>query len=68
VHVVTLRKTTGPHQTARDFFGFSAGGTGPAVQEIANPDAQSGLYIKSRAGQTVKAAIPPDCVAFQARV
>jgi len=34
-------------------------------QEVPNPDPLSGLYIRSRTGQTVKAIIPQDCLAFQ---
>ena len=34
-------------------------------QEIPNPDPKSGLYIRSRTGETIKAVIPPDCLAFQ---
>jgi isopenicillin N synthase-like dioxygenase len=34
-------------------------------KEVPNPDPVSGLYIRSRTGQTVKAVIPADCLAFQ---
>jgi hypothetical protein len=34
-------------------------------RELANTDAESGLYIRSRTGETVKAVIPADCLAFQ---
>lgn len=34
-------------------------------EEIPNPDPNSGLYIRSRTGATVKAVIPADCLAFQ---
>lgn len=34
-------------------------------QEVPNPDPASGLYIRDRHGDIVKAAIPPDCIAFQ---
>lgn len=34
-------------------------------KEIDNPDPHSGLYVKSRQGQVVKAVIPKDCLAFQ---
>jgi isopenicillin N synthase-like dioxygenase len=34
-------------------------------REIACPDPRAGLYIKARSGALVKAAIPPDCCAFQ---
>lgn len=30
-----------------------------------SPDPKAGLYIRSRAGQTVKVGIPKDCLAFQ---
>jgi len=34
-------------------------------EEVPNPDAQSGLYIRNRQGRVVKAVIPPDHIAFQ---
>jgi len=34
-------------------------------EQIPNPDPNSGLYIRSRTGETVKAVIPADCLAFQ---
>jgi hypothetical protein len=34
-------------------------------EPIPCPDPEAGLYIRARTGQTVKAVIPPDCVAFQ---
>jgi hypothetical protein len=34
-------------------------------QEVPNPDPVSGLYIRDRRGQVVKALIPPDHLAFQ---
>lgn len=34
-------------------------------KEIKNPDPNSGLYIRSRKGEIVKAVIPSDCLAFQ---
>lgn len=34
-------------------------------KEVPNPDPKSGLYIKSRSGQEIKATIPPDCMPFQ---
>lgn len=44
-------------------------GTGaslPPLAELgASPDPAAGLYIKSRAGETVQVRIPRDCVAFQ---
>ena len=33
--------------------------------EIACPDPHAGLFIRSRSGALVRAAIPPDCCAFQ---
>lgn len=33
--------------------------------QVPAPTADAGLYIKSRNGKTVKAAIPPNCMAFQ---
>ena len=36
-----------------------------AGREIANPDPQAGLYIRSRTGHVVQVNIPPDCLAFQ---
>jgi len=34
-------------------------------KDIANPDPHSGLYIKSRKGDVLKAVIPVDCLAYQ---
>jgi hypothetical protein len=34
-------------------------------REVPNPDAAAGLYIRDRAGRAVRAAIPPDHLAFQ---
>ena len=34
-------------------------------REIACPDPRAGLFIRSRSGALVRAAIPPDCCAFQ---
>jgi len=34
-------------------------------KEVVNPDPNSGLYIRSRSGKTVKAVIPADHIAFQ---
>jgi len=33
--------------------------------EVDAPDSDAGLYIKSRKGTVVKAAVPPSCIAFQ---
>lgn len=33
--------------------------------EVPAPTATAGLYIQTRAGKTVKASIPPGCLAFQ---
>lgn len=33
--------------------------------EVSAPTSTAGLYIKTRAGKTVKASIPPGCLAFQ---
>lgn len=41
------------------------GGSDEAGIDIASPDPESGLYIKSRAGKTVKIAIPKTSLAFQ---
>ncbi|CAI4218696.1 unnamed protein product [Parascedosporium putredinis] len=44
------------------------GATGqlPTLEELpASPDPAAGLYIKSRAGETVQVKIPRDCIAFQ---
>lgn len=35
------------------------------LQEVQSPDPQTGLYIRNRAGDTVKAVIPPGNIAFQ---
>lgn len=37
----------------------------PLSELTASPDPASGLYIKSRSGQTVQVKIPRDCIAFQ---
>lgn len=37
----------------------------PLAELPGPPDARAGLYIESRAGQTVKVSIPRDCLAFQ---
>jgi len=37
----------------------------PLPELAASPDPASGLYIKSRTGQTVQVKIPRDCIAFQ---
>ena len=37
----------------------------PLEELYASPDPAAGLYIKSRAGETVQVKIPRDCVAFQ---
>lgn len=37
----------------------------PLEELPASPDPAAGLYIKSRAGETVQVKIPRDCVAFQ---
>ncbi|RCI07985.1 hypothetical protein L249_7812 [Ophiocordyceps polyrhachis-furcata BCC 54312] len=38
----------------------------PPLEELAeSPDPSAGLYIKSRAGETVQVRIPRDCIAFQ---
>ncbi len=37
----------------------------PLPELEASPDPAAGLYIKSRAGQTVQVKIPRDCIAFQ---
>lgn len=38
----------------------------PPLDELpASPDPSAGLYIKSRAGETVQVRIPRDCIAFQ---
>lgn len=36
-----------------------------APLEVPAPTSTAGLYIQTRAGKTVKAAIPPGCLAFQ---
>lgn len=33
--------------------------------EVANPDSQSGLYVRTRTGQVVKAAIQKNTIAYQ---
>lgn len=44
----------------------ATGASLPPLEELAaSPDPQAGLYIKSRAGETVQVKIPRDCVAFQ---
>lgn len=48
--------------TSAMFMNEDGAGTGT---EIANPDPQAGLYIRSRTGQVVKVNIPHDCLAFQ---
>ncbi|PFH57433.1 hypothetical protein XA68_15093 [Ophiocordyceps unilateralis] len=37
----------------------------PLVELASSPDPSAGLYIKSRAGETVHVRIPRDCIAFQ---
>ncbi|KAK0657369.1 hypothetical protein B0T16DRAFT_59272 [Cercophora newfieldiana] len=37
----------------------------PLPELAASPDSASGLYIKSRTGETVQVKIPRDCIAFQ---
>lgn len=37
----------------------------PLPELAASPDPASGLYIKSRTGETVQVKIPRDCIAFQ---
>lgn len=37
----------------------------PLAELDASPDPAAGLYIKSRAGETVQVKIPRDCIAFQ---
>lgn len=37
----------------------------PLDELAASPDPAAGLYIKSRAGETVQVKIPRDCIAFQ---
>jgi isopenicillin N synthase-like dioxygenase len=37
----------------------------PLPELDASPDPKAGLYIRSRAGQTVKVGVPRDCLAFQ---
>lgn len=37
----------------------------PLEELAASPDPAAGLYIKSRAGETVQVKIPRDCIAFQ---
>ncbi|KAB5549670.1 hypothetical protein GE09DRAFT_1001736 [Coniochaeta sp. 2T2.1] len=37
----------------------------PLPELAASPDPAAGLYIKSRAGETVQVKIPRDCIAFQ---
>ncbi|KAF7559309.1 hypothetical protein G7046_g4840 [Stylonectria norvegica] len=37
----------------------------PLAELSASPDPEAGLYIKSRAGETVQVRIPRDCIAFQ---
>lgn len=37
----------------------------PLAELQASPDPASGLYIKSRSGETVQVKIPRDCIAFQ---
>jgi hypothetical protein len=45
---------------------FSANSSVPPLPELASsPDPNAGLYIRSRAGETSKIAIPKDCLAFQ---
>lgn len=34
-------------------------------ESIPCPDPKAGLYIRTRLGKTVRAVIPPDCIAFQ---
>lgn len=34
-------------------------------REVPNPDPSAGLYIRTRHGQVVQAAIPRDCLAYQ---
>lgn len=43
-------------------------GEGGLVKEVPNPDALSGLYIKNRRGEVVKAPIPSDHIAYQVRL
>jgi isopenicillin N synthase-like dioxygenase len=33
--------------------------------QVPNPDQKAGLYIRSRSGETIKANVPSDCLAFQ---
>ncbi|POR36131.1 hypothetical protein TPAR_03670, partial [Tolypocladium paradoxum] len=37
----------------------------PLAELAASPDPSAGLYVKSRAGETVQVRIPRDCIAFQ---
>jgi len=34
-------------------------------KQVPNPDPKSGLYVQSRNGKEIKAAVPSDCLAFQ---
>lgn len=43
----------------------SSGSLPPLTELPASPDAEAGLYIKSRSGETFQVKIPRDCIAFQ---
>lgn len=45
--------------------GASGASLPPLAELPASPDPSAGLYIKSRAGETVQVRIPRDCIAFQ---
>lgn len=38
-----------------------------ASRQVPNPDSSSGLYIRDRHGDIIKATFPADCIAFQVR-
>ncbi|KAK4451596.1 hypothetical protein QBC34DRAFT_295089 [Podospora aff. communis PSN243] len=55
-------------KTSTSIFGSAAtlpSSLAPLPELAASPDPASGLYIKSRTGQTVQVKIPRDCIAFQ---
>ncbi|PNY23783.1 Uncharacterized protein TCAP_06271, partial [Tolypocladium capitatum] len=58
-------KEAGPAVPAYGVDGASGASLPPLAELAASPDASAGLYIKSRAGETVQVRIPRDCIAFQ---
>ncbi|NTX07626.1 MULTISPECIES: 2-oxoglutarate and iron-dependent oxygenase domain-containing protein [Myxococcus] len=47
------------------YFDAEPGASEPTRQDIAVPDPEAGLYVRTRGGEERKVVIPKDCLAFQ---